>query len=213
MRRLRPRCEGRETKNRSPWWAEHGAVLTIVGEHVNLRQFLPGDDAWLVQAMARGSWWRWDAPWEGPPTEVELRRLPRLVAVLVGERAVPPRRMVIETRAGRPIGTVTRYWADVRTRWLEVGVGIYSARDWGRGFGTEALALWVDYLFETMPIHRIGLRTWSGNRRMMRVARRLGFRQEAAFRQAYVTRRRAYDRVAFGLLRREWQRARRAWPV
>lgn len=89
-------------------------------------------------------------------------------------------------------------------------MGIYAARDWGRGLGTWALALWVDHLFETMPIHRIGLRTWSGNRRMIRLARRLGFKQEAAFRQVYLTRGRAYDRVAFGLLRREWLRARRA---
>jgi RimJ/RimL family protein N-acetyltransferase len=186
-------------------------MLTIVGQRVNLRQFVPGDGAWLAQAMAQGAWWRWDAPWEGPPTEAELRRLPRQVEVLVGERSIPPRRMVIETLAGRPIGTVTRYWADVRTQWLEVGVGIYSARDRGRGHGTEALALWVDYLFETMPIRRIGLRTWSGNRRMILLARRLGFRQEATFREAYVARGRAYDRVAFGMLRREWQRVRRAW--
>lgn len=121
--------------------------------------------------------------------------------------------MVIETRAGTPIGTVSRYWADERTRWLEIGVGIYSARYWGRGHGTEALALWVDHLFEAMSLRRIGLRTWSGNQRMIRLARRLGFGLEATFREAYAANTRVYDRVAFGLLRREWERARRTWPV
>jgi RimJ/RimL family protein N-acetyltransferase len=118
--------------------------------------------------------------------------------------------MVIETRGGTAIGTVTRYWADERTAWLEVGVGIYEARYWGRGYGTEALALWVDYLFETLPICRIGLRTWSGNPRMIRLARRLGFREEARFREAYQARGRCYDRLAFGMLRREWARVRQS---
>jgi RimJ/RimL family protein N-acetyltransferase len=121
--------------------------------------------------------------------------------------------MVIETRAGRPVGTVTRYWVDERTEWLEVGVGIYEARSWGKRYGTEALALWVDYLFESLPVRRIGLRTWEGNPRMMRLARRLGFTEEARFREAYVAGGRAYDRMAFGLLRREWLRARRSWSV
>lgn len=186
-------------------------MLTIVGQRINLRQFVPGDGAWLARAMAQGTWWRWDAPWEGPPTPGELKRIPARVRTLARERIIPPRRMVIETRAGVPIGTVSRYWADVRTQWLEVGVGIYAARYRGRGYGAEALAMWVDYLFESIPVRRIGLRTWSGNPRMMRLARRLGFRQEAAFREAYLVGRRAHDRVAFGMLRREWQRVRRAW--
>lgn len=188
-------------------------VLTIIGTRINLRQFLPGDAHWLGTAMAHGSWWRWDAPWEGPPTGVELRRVPSQVNALTRDRATPPLRMVIETRRGAPIGTVTRYWADARTQWLEVGVGIYTPQHWGRGFGFEALALWVGYLFDTMPLRRIGLRTWSGNQRMVRLARRLGFKQEATFREAYATRNRVFDRVAFGLLRREWLRTRRSWPA
>ncbi len=188
-------------------------MLTIIGARVNLRQFAPGDARWLVRAMGRGTWWRWDAPWEGPPTAAELRRVPAQLDVLIRERVTPPRRVVIETRAGTPIGTVSRYWADERTRWLEVGVGIYSSRHWGRGHGTEALALWVNHLFDAMGLRRIGLRTWSGNQRMIRVARRLGFKVEATFREAYATNTRVYDRVAFGLLRREWMRARRSWPV
>ncbi len=187
-----------------------GPALTIIGGRVNLRHIQPQDAGWITRAMARGAWWRWEAPWEGRPTADELRRLPREVGALARERGAPPTRMVIETRSGTPIGTVARYWADARTDWLEVGVGIYGARYWGKGYGTEALAMWVDYLFETMELRRIGLRTWSGNRRMIRLARRLGFRQEARFREAYVAGGRAYDRLAFGLLRREWRRGRRA---
>jgi len=187
-------------------------VLTIIGRRVNLREFRAEDAAWLVRMMARGTWWKWDAPWEGPPSEDELRQVPVRIAAMVREAASPPRRMIIETRAGSPIGTVSRYWVDERTQWLEVGVGIYAARNWGRGFGPAALGLWVDHLFEALELRRVGLRTWSGNERMVRLARRLGFKREAVFREAYATADRAHDRVAFGLLRREWQRVRRSWP-
>jgi RimJ/RimL family protein N-acetyltransferase len=188
-------------------------VLTLIGRRVLVRQIRPGDAGWLARAMARGSWWRLDSPWEGKPTAGELRAIPAQVRALARSRASPPTRMVIETRGGVPIGTVTRYWADERTRWLEVGIGIYRGRHWGRGYGSEALARWVDHLFETMDLPRIGLRTWSGNPRMIRLARRLGFRPEAVFREAYGQAGRRFDRLAFGLLRREWRRVRRRWPL
>ncbi len=165
----------------------------------------------MIAAMRRGTWWRWDAPWEGRPTPRELKDVPARLTILARETASPPRRLVIETRRGAPVGSVSRYWVDERTEWLDVGIGIYESRHWGRGYGTEALALWVDHLFDVMPIRRIGLRTWSGNARMIQTARRLGFRLEATFREAYATPRRTYDRIAFGLLRREWRRARRSW--
>lgn len=188
-------------------------MLTIVGRRVHLRAFGPSDARWLARAMRRGTWWRWDAPWDGPPRAAELRRLPALVEVLARERVRPPRRMVIETRTASPIGSVSRYWIDERSRWLEVGIAIYESRHWNKGYGAEALALWVDHLFEAILLRRIGLRTWGGNRRMIRVARGLGFRREAVFRDAAVVRKRVYDRLAFGLLRGEWQRARRRWPT
>jgi RimJ/RimL family protein N-acetyltransferase len=187
--------------------------LTIVGDRVNLRAVVPSDAGWLTRAMAQGSWWRLESPWEGRPSQAELSRVASQVRALAARRRQPPERMVIETKAGRPIGTVTRYWADERTQWMEVGVGIYKARYWGLGYGTEALALWADHLFQTMPLRRIGLRTWTGNPRMISLARRLGFRREARFREAYEAGGRVYDRVAFGMLRREWRRAQQTWPV
>ncbi len=187
-------------------------MLTLIGRRVHLREFRTADARWLGRVMRRGTWWRWDAPWDGPPPAAELKRLPALLGVLARERVQPPRRMVIETRAASPIGSVSRYWVDEHAQWLDAGIAIYESRHWNKGYGSEALALWVDHLFEAMPLRRVGLRTWDGNRRMIRVARGLSFRQEAAFRDAAVVGRRVYDRLVFGLLRREWQRARRRWP-
>ncbi len=193
--------------------ADHEKVLIIIGEHICLRPFRDGDLAWWRRALTQNTWARWDAPWDAKFTRAEVKAMLERARTFARQRTLPPNRMVIETRAGTPIGTVSRYWVDARTEWLEVGIGIYKGRLWGRGYGTEAFALWIDYLFGALGLRRIGLRTWSGNTRMTRLARRLGFKQEATFREAYASRTRRYDRVAFGLLRREWKRARRTWPV
>ena len=39
----------------------------------------------------------------------------------------------------RIIGVVTRYWEDIRTRWLEIGIVIYDDSLWSHGIGTSAL--------------------------------------------------------------------------
>jgi hypothetical protein len=46
---------------------------------------------------------------------------------------------------------------------------------WGKGYGTEALHLWIDFLFRQMPLQTIYLKSWTGNHRMRRVAHKCGF--------------------------------------
>lgn len=46
--------------------------------------------------------------------------------------------------------------------------------------------------------------TWSGNPRMMALARKLGFQQEARLRKVRYYQGEYYDSVKFGVLRDEW---------
>lgn len=50
-------------------------------------------------------------------------------------------------------GTVSYYWENERTRWLECGILIYDSRFWNGGVGTKALRLWIDELFHTLISH------------------------------------------------------------
>lgn len=74
-----------------------------------------------------------------------------------------------------------------------------------RGLGAEALRMWIDYLFTSLDLHRIGTETWSGNVRMMRCAEKCGFVLEGRLREVVEVCGRRYDGVKFGLLRREWE--------
>lgn len=104
-----------------------------------------------------------------------------------------------------PVGTVNSYWECERTRWLEAGVVIYDSEYWGNGIASEAISLWVDYLFENHFIERVGMTTWSGNPRMMALASKIGFKQEAVLRKVRYYQGKYYDSVKYGVLKSEWK--------
>ncbi|EIM05935.1 putative acetyltransferase [Planococcus antarcticus DSM 14505] len=102
------------------------------------------------------------------------------------------------------IGYVGAYWVDHHTNWLETGVVIYNTEYWNGGYGSEAYQLWIDFLFEFTDLHRLGMSTWSGNERMVKVAERLGMKEEARIRKARMVKGQYHDAIKMGILRQEW---------
>ncbi|AIY05383.1 putative acetyltransferase [Planococcus sp. PAMC 21323] len=112
---------------------------------------------------------------------------------------------LIITVAGKAIGYVGAYWVDKNTKWLETGVVIYDTDYWNGGYGSEAYQLWIDFLFTNTNLHRLGMSTWSGNKRMMTVAKRLGMTEEARIRKARIVNGQFFDAIKMGMLREEWE--------
>lgn len=103
-----------------------------------------------------------------------------------------------------PVGAVSCYWECEKTRWLEAGIVIYDKELWGKGIAALATPLWVSFLFKSKEIERVGLTTWSGNPRMMSLALKLGFQQEARLRKVRYYKGEYYDSLKYGVLRSEW---------
>ncbi|ELB2761123.1 GNAT family N-acetyltransferase [Vibrio alginolyticus] len=104
-----------------------------------------------------------------------------------------------------PVGTVNSYWECESTRWLEAGIVIYDSNFWGKGIAMRAISLWVSCLFKKHQIERVGMTTWSGNPRMMALASKLGFKQEAVLRKVRYYQGKYYDSIKYGVLRSEWE--------
>ncbi|UNK17505.1 GNAT family N-acetyltransferase [Paenibacillus sp. N3/727] len=115
-----------------------------------------------------------------------------------------PDDLLIEVN-GQIIGIVTYYWESKGTRWLEAGIVIYSPDYWSGGYGTDALSLWMGYLFEALNIGRVGITTWSGNPRMMRCAEKVGMQLEGRMRQCRYYEGVYYDSIRMGITREEWE--------
>ena len=106
----------------------------------------------------------------------------------------------------QPIGMVSKDWIDKQTRWLEIGIVIYDSSKWSGGYGTAALQIWINHIFQnTDKLEHIGLTTWSGNPSMMHVAEKLGFQKEAQIRKVRYYNGKYYDSMKYGILRDEWK--------
>lgn len=101
-------------------------------------------------------------------------------------------------------GTVVYYYEDEQKNWLEAGIIIHEGDHWGKGIGTRALTLWIRHLFNHLPIVRVGITTWSGNKRMIRVGEKLGMKMEARIRKVRYYNGKYYDSIRMGILKEEW---------
>ena len=184
-------------------------TILAKGKLVFLRDHLPSDVDPYLRWQFSGEWRRFDAPWEESefstmtPEEIEAFR-ERSLASRQKELDLPRKMAVIVSIEGKPLGWVNRYAKkDYPDVWY-VGIDICEDDYLGRGFGTEALGLWIDYLFSHSDVHRIGLETWSFNPRMMRAAEKAGLVYEGAERELREWQGQRLDFVLYGLLRREW---------
>ncbi|WP_129692448.1 GNAT family N-acetyltransferase [Gottfriedia acidiceleris] len=143
-------------------------------------------------------WKKWDAPYyEHKPISYE-EYLDRKENILDKDNP-----MVIEVN-GDVIGIVSYYWEHKPSNWLEMGIGIYDPNYWSGGIGTRALKLWINHLFNTLPLVRVGYTTWSGNHRMIKVGEKLGMTMEARLRKCRLYNGTYYDSIRMGILREEW---------
>jgi RimJ/RimL family protein N-acetyltransferase len=179
-------------------------MIELIGEKVNIRTIHEDDlpDLWrLMYGEKNPEWKKWDAPY------YPFERQPYDHFVVTFSKNIEgdlPRFMAIEIE-GTLKGTVSYYWEYKPTKWLECGIAIYDPDYWAEGYGTEAVRLWVDYLFKKIEIPRIGLTTWSGNRRMMRCAEKCGFTLEGRLRKVRYYNGTYYDSMRYGVLREEWE--------
>ncbi|MFW6041065.1 MAG: GNAT family N-acetyltransferase [Thermoplasmatota archaeon] len=171
-----------------------------------LRDAVPSDLNHYLSWMKKGEWREYDAPWELKSQDISDLKIKELFEKLfLGKKEKPRKRAIISTKKGRPLGWVTRYSHErFDNVWL-VGIDICEDDFIGKGVGSEALKLWIDYLFINSCVHRVELNTHSFNIRMIRVAEKVGFEYEGKDRGIVRWKDKWIDRLKFGLLRREWK--------
>lgn len=188
--------------------------IKIVGKQIVLRDWRLADLESFAYWMQRGHRWQeLDGPYYPKMKEADI---PDMIAKMRMEVetargqavfATPRQRLVIADKISNQfIGSVSRYWIGKETNWSAVGIVIHDPECWQGGRGFEALGLWSDYLFQNMAqIVRLDLRTWSGNVGMMRLAEKLGYKEEARFRMARIVKGQYFDGMGYGVLRAEWE--------
>ncbi|MFC4652232.1 GNAT family N-acetyltransferase [Lactococcus nasutitermitis] len=151
----------------------------------------------------------WNGPYYASHSKEELEKQVSQLknSLSKGQKNVLKNKKIIADKENDAIiGEVSWYWKSQETLWLEIGIVIFNENYWGNGIGTEALKAWIDQIFQEKPeLVRLGLSTWSGNKRMMKLAEKCGMQKEAEYRKARIVDGSYYDAISFGILREEWQ--------
>ncbi|HKD97754.1 MAG TPA: GNAT family protein [Micromonosporaceae bacterium] len=196
-----------------PRAGEGGATIgevVIRGKLCGLRDWRADDvGAYAYWQAPHHSWHDTNGPYHGRPSlddgRQQAARLEAYVALPVERRPVPRESLAVVDPDDRMVGSVTWYWESRDTDWRRMGIALYNPAARSRGIGTEAMALWTTYLFDTTAARRLDFCTYSGNAAMCGVGRALGFVEEGRFREARPWEGDVYDAVVYGVLRVEWE--------
>jgi RimJ/RimL family protein N-acetyltransferase len=112
----------------------------------------------------------------------------------------------IDTLDGQHIGWVSVYNWDPQEKSTFIGISIPEEEHWGKGYGTEAVSLHIDYLFDSFDLETIKTATWTGNIGMVRCAQKAGFKnyQLMPHRSPTSVRGEPLERIEFTLTKEEW---------
>lgn len=106
---------------------------------------------------------------------------------------------------GRLLGDINLEVTHWNCREAFVGLGIGPRDFWGRGYGTEAMQLALEYAFLEINLERVTLTVFEYNPRAIRSYEKCGFRQEGRLRGALLREGKRWDMLYMGIRRAEWK--------
>ncbi len=86
-----------------------------------------------------------------------------------------------------------------------VGISIGERRDWGKGYGTDAMRTILRYAFTELNLHRVTLTVFEYNPRAIRSYEKAGFVHEGRVRDFLHRDGNRCDLIFMGILREEWE--------
>ena len=110
--------------------------------------------------------------------------------------------MILDGETG--VGSVYLRDIDPENKKCEYGIFIGEDSCRGKGVGTAAAKLALDYAFGELGLNRVFLRVFADNIRAIKSYEKAGFRFEGRFRQDVLIDGVGYDMVFMGILRDEW---------
>ncbi|HET7085015.1 MAG TPA: GNAT family protein [Rhizomicrobium sp.] len=99
-------------------------------------------------------------------------------------KAMPALFVIRSLEPARAVGFVLFKSLNPAFRAAELGVRIGAEQDRGKGHGGAAIALALDYAWDSLNLRRVWLTVFAGNNRAIAAYARAGFREEGVMRQA-----------------------------
>ena len=104
---------------------------------------------------------------------------------------------------GTLVGRVTTFDYNPRNRSCEIGY-IVAPTARGKGYGREAVAILLDYLFGGVGLNKVQAQTGSFNAPSIRLLETLGFKRDAVLREHHLYKAVLHDDYVYSIVYREW---------
>ena len=111
---------------------------------------------------------------------------------------------IYERATGRPIGNCGLHAVDLANRRTMVGIMIGEPDARGRGYGTEAMRLLLDYAFTVLGLHNVMLTVVEYNGAGRRCYEKVGFREMGRRRESRWYNGRFWDEIHMDILTTEF---------
>lgn len=113
--------------------------------------------------------------------------------------------LIVTCDGDMPVGDIAIQNIDTINRNANIRLAINRGSHQGKGYGTEALRLMLDYGFGILNLHRIELNVFSYNERAMHVYEKVGFKREGVQREALFYDHKYYDSILMSILEDEYR--------
>jgi len=108
--------------------------------------------------------------------------------------------MIVDKESKKAVGHLALVRPDWVSRMMTFYIVLLDKNTWGKGLGTEATRLIVDYGFDMLNLNRIQLHVNAENEAAKAVYKKIGFKHEGTLRQAMYKNGRYYDFWLMGIL-------------
>ncbi len=203
-------------------------MIQIVDERIILRDFMEGDiENRIYWETVETEWQLWDAPWEYESSSDEQKKkelndyiakmhtwVQKYVSIADDEKRTGFQICIKgENNNNEYIGWCGSYRIDDDCNFspsgdkCAIGIDIPQRGVRGKGYAYDALCLFIDYLLSNGETD-IYTQTWSGNTRMIGLAKKLGFEEFYRKPDLRTVRGQKYDGLTFRLNRRSYEESK-----
>ena len=176
----------------------------LTGELVTLRAVRPDDLPALYEIQANLDNWEERSPQPAAPltrAKFDADAARRSEGETVGFSLTAEFAITVDDRL---VGTCVLMNEDSLARHAAVGISLVLEAA-GKGYGTDAFRILVDYAFTRRNLRRVYLEVLASNERAIASYRKVGFVEEGRLREHCWVRGAYVDEVRMGLLRSEWR--------
>lgn len=112
---------------------------------------------------------------------------------------------IVDKKNDEAIGSVGLFQIDYINRSAEVGIFIGNKNYWGKGYGSDALNLMLDFTFNILNFNSVKLKTYSYNSRAINCYKKVGFKEVGALREGKIIAGEKYDIIVMDILSNEFK--------